>query len=58
MTTNNKPTGINYYTETNEIEIFKDENYVAYFENLREFADLIKTYPRLTRDLMELLEAI
>ena len=51
----NRPTNIYYYTETDEIEICCDDNYVAYFDNVRDLAKLIKTNPRLVKDLIKIL---
>jgi hypothetical protein len=47
---------INYYTETNEIEIVKGDDYLVYFENLDEFVAFIKTSPRLYEELKAKLE--
>jgi len=47
-----------FYTETNEIEIVKDDTprCYFYFENKYQLADLINSSPRLAKELKELLK--
>ena len=47
---------INYYTEANDIEIVKKDKYLIYFEDIDEFVDLLRTSPRLCKELKAKLE--
>ena len=55
----NKDMKLIYYSETKDIEIatgdFPDQKWCFYFKNKYELADLLKSNPKLLKELKELI---